>query len=47
MFLSPTCTHEQPARAVTARNDGVPSANQAAIANLAGVLLLPGGGGLI
>jgi hypothetical protein len=32
---------------VTARKNGAPAAGHAAIANLAGVLLLSGGGGLI
>ena len=47
MFQSPTCIHEQRARAVTARKVGAPAAGQATTANLAGLVLLSGGGGLI
>ena len=46
-FSHPEATVQAEAEGVTARKDGAPTAGQAAIANLAGVLLLSGGGGLI
>ena len=36
-----------PAATVTARKDDVPAADQAAITNLAGLMSISGGGGLI